>query len=293
MRRQLTIHGLVLSLAIAVNGVRAGSFETMAWYEIESRGLSGLGQRVFEQGKGQWIHARSDHFICHAGSIARIDEVLARAEYAYGRMSELLGLPDLQGRGHVFVIESREEWDRVMREAGAREEGIAVHVGRDMFVLRGAGEASVSILDVPHEMVHYRLHNAPHFRLPLWLEEGLALRFGWRVAKMYREKEGYQLTHEQPALGAEELISMRELLEAERYPGTQAEMRAFYRESSELVHAVWDNLTPDQFRAWIQATGSKGLNWAEALKTMFAFEDKDITAMLQRVEGRAVQSITE
>jgi len=203
-------------------------------------------------------------------------------------IDEMLGLPPQMETGFVFVIDQEADWDRILQAAGNRVEGAALHIGREIYLRRSA-EGSTPWIDIPHELVHFRLWQTHGGRLPLWLEEGLAQYMGWELARRYQLARGLELERELPALAPEHLLPWEEMMQWSAYPAGPAALMAFYRQSEELV-AQWARMAaPLQWRADIRRLIEEGETLRETLITSYDDGEERYRSLLRRAETKVRQ----
>lgn len=258
-------------------------FELKSWRALEDRDVARLGRAVMRGNARSWVHAESDRFTYHAATRQRLERVMRETEWSYAEVTRRLGLPPAKERGHLFVVEDEGDWSRVMRAAGRRTDGVALHVGREIFILRDefSGRAYV---DVPHEMVHYRIAQVYGRGAPLWLEEGLAEYLGWETALAYHAKRGLNLYREQAALSDEDWIPWPELFAMESYPDEPTRAAAFYRQTGRLLEEVADVIGKDRIGALTASVVRDGGTLREALKNDHEIDGAEFVRMLDRVE---------
>lgn len=282
MNRVLPITLLLLCACTVIRGETA-PYKTRHWRALEDRNVSRLGRAVMRGSAGSWIHAETGTFTYHAATRERLDWVIREAEWTYAEVSRRLGLPPASERGHFFVVENKGDWARVMRAAGRREYGVALHVGREVFLLRDA-HAGTSYLAIPHEMVHYRLWQEYDREVPLWLEEGLAVWLGWDVAQAYQDTRYLKLYRQQEPVQEEHWIPWPTLLALERYPDRPVRMAAFYRQTGQLVREIIEGIGDERLREFVETMMREQRSLREVLVEEFEWSAEEVAAMKERVE---------
>ncbi len=283
------IYGMCCWLGWGVAAHGSGRpFDVKPWRALEDRNVSRLGRAVMRGGTHAWIHAESETFTYHAATRERLESVAREAEWTYAEVSERLGLSPASERGHLFVVEDEGDWTRVMRAAGRRADGVALHVGREIFILRD-GPGGRTFVDIPHEMVHYRLWQQYGRDLPLWLEEGLAEYLGWQVAIRYQRTRQLHLYRERSPVEEQTWIPWTTLFEMERYPADPRRTAAFYRQSGGLVGAIAEKIGEKNLGPLVQTIVEKGYTLKDALAIEFDLEESVVDDMLKRVEQEMKQ----
>lgn len=278
---------LLLCSCAAVDG-RDAALEYKKWRALEDREVSRLGRAVMRGASGSWIHAETPSFTYHAATQARLERVAGEAEWMYAEVSRRLGLGTANQRGHLFVVEDEADWMRVMRAAGRRSDGIALHVGREIFILRDQHTGSAYI-DIPHEMVHYRLWQAYGRDLPLWLEEGLAVHLGWETALAYQETREMKLYRQQSPVKEKDWISWPELFAMTHYPESASRTAAFYRQSGCLLEEVTRVIGAEQIGPFVETLADGRRSLRDVLETDYKWAAGDVDALQARVEQAVKQ----
>lgn len=256
-----------------------------SWDELSDRDLTPLGRAVLNAGKPDWVHAESEHFIFHAGTHAAIEEIASEAEFAYVKIGEMLGTHGGARKGHVFAVERREIWEKVLQGSNRRNDSLAMQMQNDLFVLKETNSVG-NVLRIPHEMVHFRLWQLYGNRAPVWLDEGLAGYIGWKVAVAAHSLKGKQLVRAPPYLKREHLLSLEQLTGATTYP-VGGEATAFYIEAELFITAIIRKIGDDKLAEFVKAVTGDGIPWNDFLRERFSFADSDFAWLVQQIEKYA------
>jgi hypothetical protein len=258
-------------------------FAVKPWGELSDRDLTPLGRAVLNAGKPDWIHAESEHFVFHAGSPAAVEEIASEAEFAYVKIDDTFGANSVARKGHVFVVERREIWEKVLQGSNRRNDSVAMQLQNDLFVLKETNNVG-NVLRIPHEMVHFRLWQLYGNRAPVWLDEGLSATIGWKVAVAAHSMKGKQLVRAPPYLKREHLLSVEQLTGATMYPAGSETGAAFYIESELFVSAIARKIGDDKLAEFVKAVAGDGIPWNEFLRERFSFADSDFAWLEQQIE---------
>jgi hypothetical protein len=258
------------------------------WGELSDREPTPLGRAVLNAGKPDWVHAESARFVFHADSAASVEEIAGEAEFAYLKVDDLLGTNSVVRKGHVFVVERRAIWEKVLQGSNRRNDSVAMQLQNDLFVLKETNSVG-NVLRVPHEMVHLRLWQQYGNRTPVWLDEGLAAYIGWKVAVAAHALRDKQLVRAPPYLKREHLISLEQLTSATVYPPGSEEGAAFYVEAELCVSAIARKIGDDKLADFVKAVAGDGVPWNEFLRERFSFADSDFAWLEQQIGKYASQ----
>ena len=258
-------------------------FTVKPWGELSDRDLTPLGRAVLNAGKPDWVHAESEHFIFHAGSPTAVEEIAGEAEFAYVKVAHTFDTNGVTRKGHVFVVERREIWEKVLQGSNRRNDSVAMQLQNDLFVLKETNSVG-NVLRIPHEIVHFRLWQLYGNRTPVWLDEGLAATIGWKVAVAAHSKTGKQLVRAPPCLKREHLLSLEQLTGATVYPAGSEEGAAFYIEAELFVSAIARKIGDDKLAEFVKAVAGDGIPWNDFLRERFSFADSDFAWLQQLIE---------
>lgn len=256
------------------------------WDELSDRDLTPLGRAVLNAGKSDWVHAESEHFIFHSGSPAAAGEIADEAEFAYVRIGRTFSTNGAARKGHVFVVERRKIWEKVLQGSIRRNDSLAMQLQNDLFVLKETNSVG-NVLRIPHEMVHFRLWQLYGNRAPVWLDEGLAAMIGWKVAVAAHSLKGKQLVRAPPYLKREHLLTLEQLTGATTYPAGSEEGAVFYIESELFVSAIARKIGDDKLAEFVKAVAGDGIPWNDFLRDRFSFADSDFAWLEQQIEKYA------
>ena len=277
---------LVALSATALVATAQSLFTVKPWNELPDRDLTPLGRAVLNAGKPDWIHAESEHFIFHAGSSAALKMIASEAEFAYVKINDMFGTNSVARKGHVFVVERRKIWEKVLQGSTRRNDSVAMQLQNDLFVLTETNSAG-NVLRIPHEMVHFRLWQLYGNRAPVWLDEGLAAYIGWKVAVVVHSQTGKQLVRAPPPLKREHLLSVEQLTGATTYPAGSEAGAAFYIEAELFVAAIARKIGDDKLAEFVKAVAGDGIPWNDFLRERFSFADSDFAWLAQQIEKYA------
>ena len=137
-----------------------------------------------------WLTEPRDHVTAHARNSALLSDAAAQAEFALSQLHAWFGEPPRPGSIHLLVVPPERFATMV---AGAREKGVnAVSFGATLVVREGADRVR-GLDSICHESVHAFLAARLDPRPPLWLEEGLAVHWGRRLAEDLHRLRGLEV----------------------------------------------------------------------------------------------------
>jgi hypothetical protein len=255
----------------------------VTWADVSDRHSSALARKVREEDPDAWYYAESPHVVAYAQSLQAIDLAISQAEFACVEIGRLLALPETGRKAHLILVRRNVTWDGIVAGAAIRPDGLAFQKGREVFI---KATDQVHISRVPHEMVHFRLRDT-YGELPLWLEEGLAMEYGWRVAGMWAETKGLKITRSLPATPPERQWSLDAMTALREYPAAPLEARAFYRQSEELARAIVERIGLQKAGDFLKAVAGDGLSWRVVLAEQFGLKDVVLAEVERQVAERS------
>lgn len=268
-------------------------YEMKPLRSLSDRDVSAVAAPLLRSVRRSWTHAESRSFMYHAASAALLAATVDEAEWCYTKIASWLPWPSEQRKGRLFIFDDRVEWEAMMRSGEHRKDGVAFHVGREIYILRG-NEIPERYIDLPHEMVHYHVWQTYQNTLPLWLEEGLAVHFGWELASAYQLRQGLRLYRENAEPDQETWLSWDEVLARRTYPADPIKNRAFYWQAGQLVAFLAEVLSDREWVEVVQAFAEDpDVALSAVLHELFGWSSARIDAMKQRVSGDPLERITE
>ena len=277
---------LVAFFATALIATAQPLFTVKSWDDLSDRDLTPLGRAVLNEGRPDWVHAESEHFIFHAGTLAAVEEIAGESEFAYIKIGDTLSTNGVARKGHVFVVGRREIWEKVLQGSNRQDDSVSMQLQNDLFVLKETNSVG-NVLRIPHEMVHFRLWQLYGNRTPVWLDEGLAAYLGWKVAVAAHSLKGKQLVWAPPHLKRENLLSVEQLTGATVYPSGSEAGAAFYIEAELFVSAIARKIGDDKLAEFVKAVAGDGISWDDFLRERFSFADSDFVWLERQVETYA------
>jgi hypothetical protein len=249
----------------------------------DTDGVSRFGRRVLEAGGDNWERTVSDHLVCYVQSMDDLRAITRKAEFAFTEAGRALDLPLPAEPAYLYVLSDTEAWLRLQRRAHLRFDGIALQSGMD-FVILNTGTNFPLRDDIPHEVVHLRLRQAYGDRLPLALEEGLAVFIGWEINLSYHLLHGEILSRSEATIPHEHLLLLEELTTAERYPAEPARTRAFYRQAALWVRAIAGLIGEENLGTFVRSVAQGEGSWQEILNTKYEADERDLAMVRRAVE---------
>lgn len=286
-RSIIIVATLVVTVAAAVVLLQKPADEQAAALD----GLSPLARGLLDG--SEWEHMGAKHVLVHAQSRDVLARAARQADFSLLYVHGVLGtLKTAEKPAHLFLVADADLWEKVLLGAGVRREGLAAHHGNEVFVFHDPG-ATLARLKIPHEMVHLCLDRAYGRALPLWLEEGLAGHWGWAVARTEGEAAGQQLERTMPALEANDLMPIETFTALETYPSDAARLRAFYRQSQDLVRAIEDRVGADRLGPFVRVMAETGGDWRDVLKHHFNCTSGELRDTQDRAISRSMETVVD
>jgi hypothetical protein len=245
--------------------------------------------RTFIKQLSDPLHAQSPHFIGHGDSRESVERVLRKAEAARTDILAVLAVDVSPERAHCYVVADEASWAKFRRKADLREDGMAFHVGEDIFVRPEAGRYEEVTQDIPHELVHFYLREGYGDSLPLLIEEGTAMQLGWQVTEAMYAFHGRRVEqHWEPLGQAGDGPDLAAVMRLKRYPEDPAQATLFYRLGEAWISAVRELLDDAAFADYIREVSVGNENaWKTALIGPTGMSEEEFEAMVDRVEAAA------
>lgn len=277
------LSAVVLVAAGGMWGFRAATRQV----ERGEEQLSGLAQDLLAARGSEWVHMPSKHFVIHALNSSALVATAKEADFAYEEVGRRLGQQPTGGKTHLFFVDDAPLWKNTIVASGLRPEGLSLRYQDEIFIL-GAPVGGAEKVNLPHEVVHLRLHELYAERLPLWLEEGMASYLGWEVAQAYHLEQGTKLTRTTDPLPPDEFLPASDVLGAEVYPEDPAAVRAFYRQTEERARAIVKTIGRSSIREFLSEQVEHDEPWQQTLRDRFHCTNEDLEAIEKTVRERCL-----
>ena len=227
-----------------------------------------------------WKHAlRDDWLYGHSADEALLKEGLHEARFYSTRLNRRFGGSMQDEPLHLLVFSQEKQWRKFLAKAGLFPHSQALFTGHAIYLYRGGAVRDLS--DLAHEMVHLGLKRR-FSRLPLWLDEGLALQWS------------EELTHEFYSLRNRYVASKKDTKRVETedfditaltvYPKSPEAQGYFYRRSKAMVDRLQGLLGDEVFIQYLEAVSQTKLGWRELLKKDFNIS----VEQLRMIEARSM-----
>lgn len=276
--------GLLVAAGIARAGEDAPVYRMKAWLDVSDRELSALGRQVLESGGTAWFHAEGDRTICHGASIRSVDAAAQAAGFAVDEIGRKLYLPARTQKIHVFLIDDEKQWEKLIQKHGFRPDGLAMQLGRELFVLTARADGDMA-RRVVHELVHVRMRELCADNLPLWLDEGTALYLGNEVEREFLEKQGED-ADKSFSRGEVRAMSLKQAERQNAYPPDTYQARAFYATTEAVVawtvQQLGEEVFPDVIRA---ACDGRDIDFLSLLSDRFGVTTEQSRKLHRMLDG--------
>ena len=222
-----------LALAFAA-AAQARPGEVRTWAELADRDWSPAALELRTVEAARWTYLEAPGFTIAGRSLRGLDSAAQEAEAARRYFTNELQRAVPSRPPVIFMIGDREVWTGLVARAGLRPDGESLQVGREIFVRTTNGLAGGR---VGHELAHYFLRpSGDGERLPLWIEEGLALRWGGEAMRLTGLDDG--ASHLCAVESADDLAPWDDVMSRTEYPESPRAARVFYRQAGELVNGL-------------------------------------------------------
>ncbi len=257
-----------------------------AWINMPDKGIGRAAKKLLRARRGAWIHARHQSIFIHGTTIQSVDRIICQAAAVIPRVTRVLGVEDGERPIHIFIVDDVAHWDDLMKASGWREDSQAVSVGKSLFLKSGTNLHNR--IDLTHELVHYFIqHDLPH-ALPLWLEEGLAMYWGWELTADYFRTLGLHMHRQQKPPATGNLFALQELLSQLTYPTDPERNRAFYYQSEVLMKALYERLGDEGLRELLHSSANDFRNPVKFFIERMDFTQNELETLRGIVEQQTV-----
>jgi len=219
--------------------------------------------RILIQEPAQWWCVSNNLFQIFSRDESMLDTINKKTTYSFEKAKELLGVDQPVAPPTLYVMSDMERWNELIHEHNLLSEGVSLQSGREILLLI-QDKDDFSRDAVPHELIHYIIHEQ-QLRLPLALEEGIALHFGWAINLDAHLSQGNVVTRHQRPVAPDNYIDFDHLVSLEAYPENTSEMKAFYYQSERFVRAINTLVPSKEFPAFIKKVGTGDKNWQDVL----------------------------
>ena len=235
MRRLLVASAMACAAAAPVFAQSPATIPIVPFERLSDTQITVDGRRSLAIRPSEWSHAETEHFILHFFHTFIAAPVSVEAEFYYRYIFADLEASTTYaggtGKTHIYLFESRDDWDAFRKTAFLESWTGAVHIDGALFVPRYP-EFKWKGNALGHEIAHLMVHRFVGTRLPLWLSEGYAEDVSSRGYSAFHRARGY-LSHPREAIPPG-FMPLARLTTLPAYPADE-EIKTFYRESRALT----------------------------------------------------------
>lgn len=227
-------------------GKKAFRLDRIKADKMDVRALSARGRIALAIPDIDWDHAQTDHFVLHYERRMFARKVGRMAEFMYDYIAEELKVThdQIEGRSHIFIFRSEEDWQLFIYQARVPLEWAFSMVEGPSMYLRQDRTTTESGEVLAHEMTHLVMRRFFVGRPPLWLDEGLAQwyeEFAYPAFKGIKKSRRTQFrSPDYPVYPLDPLFRLVD------YPAAPAARRAFYETSKYLVGYLMTQWSPER-----------------------------------------------
>ena len=247
--------------------------------------LSALGEAVWQAGGDRWVQARGRGVTVHAFSQEQATNAAGIAARALRDFQDYWEEKPVLEEILIYIVADDALWNRLVQDQEFRPDSLALELGREIFIKGGGGDALVA--RIPHEIVHYVLHQRYGRKMPLWLEEGLALQVGHVLTRQqaadYQEKDG---SGRAGLAFWRKRVDLDWVVAQERYPVEPGEARMYYRAIRNLVHEIEAREGRAKLREFTRSICGEGLTFEQAARKVLGWTIYDIKDVQNKLLAR-------
>ncbi|MEM7393962.1 MAG: hypothetical protein AAF492_16610 [Verrucomicrobiota bacterium] len=268
-----------------VTSARAEKISIKTWQEAMDSGVSKMGRKALRDHRSVWSHAADRHFFYHGRGQAVLGEVAEEAAFATKACGRWLSIKPSRKPAHIFIIHSRDRWLKLAAGSRLRLDGKAFHHDNEIYVFRDP-EKKIH-LEIFHEAVHLYLTRAYGRDIPLWLEEGLAVYYGWKNADAFYASKELTLSRLLPRIDLSDAFSLNVLLTMKSYPRKTEANRVYYRQTGALMAALVEMMSEDEVSRLTRLIVRGDKKLVDVLKKHYAWD----AARFKRLEKSMLEGI--
>lgn len=288
----LLVAGWLMAVPLVSNGAeRWMPYRVVTPDELDLSRLSEIGRDMLKN-PDDWLIGRSEHFLVFGKSRPHVSAAVDEAENVLIQASEWLGLAYASAEPPLLVfIQDERQWEKLVRLHGVRHDGLALQVDREMY-FKDDPELRKRPDRVAHEVMHFLVAVNFPSGLPLWLEEGLAIHYGWQSAVRMNQQRGLAIYRELPPLDDERMLDLESLAGLKRYPIGVEEARAFFIQSEELVAVLAGRLGPEGMANLVRELGVRDGGSIEQIREAAGLDEEGLSAVEDEARRRCLESRT-
>ena len=257
------------------------AYVARTWAALEDRDWSPAALRLREAEATRWTYLEGPGFLAAGRSLRQLDQAAREVEAVRAYFSRDLGLPLPDRRAVILLVSDGASWADLVQRTGLRADGEALQSGREIFVL---ATNTCPPGRVAHELVHFLFRPQAGPGLPLWLDEGVAVR--WSGAAL-RAAADTPVPPAAPGLPAADLPDWDQLLAGTAYPESPGAARAFYRQAEVMAATLAERLGERGLVAFARDLAQRAGDWRAALAAR-AWSDRDIADWRAEVRSRTL-----
>jgi hypothetical protein len=274
---------LLLCALASAAGAQPSAPELKTWPGLTERDWSPSALRLCRTDARSWSYLEGSGYVVGGRRppllIQAVHEVRAAQEY----FSQHLGLAaQPQERSVILLIDDRAAWLKLAERSRLRPDGESLQVGREVYIY---ATETVRVGRVAHEMTH--LLNRSMHRLPLWLDEGLALHWGWQA--IHAAGLAPYMPRRLEPIPEADLLPLDLLTACVTYPETPRATLGFYREAEEAAITLGQRLGERGLAELACEIVHRSWNWRAALMAR-GMDDAAIKAWEAEVIQRCRES---
>ena len=263
-----------------VAGAQEAAYAVRAWASLADRDWSPPALRLREAEATRWTYLEGPGFLAAGRSLRQLDQVAREVESVRTYFARDLGLPLSDRRAVILLVGDGASWADLVQRTGLRADGEALQSGREIFVL---ATNACPPGRVAHELVHFLFRAQAGPGLPLWLDEGLAMR--WSEAAL--RAGGAPPPPTAPGVPADDLPDWNQVLAGRAYPESSRAARAFYRQAEVMAATLAERLGERGLAAFAGDLARRAGDWRAVLAER-SWSDRDIADWQAEVRSRTL-----
>lgn len=254
----------------------------------DSRGTESfpMGREVIRDPALWWCRS-NDMLIVYAQNPESLKDASDAISFSRRKAESLIGIEsNAEQTICYYLIRDDALWKELSTKYAIHTNTVSLTAGNEVICLIHDRETLTGDA-IPHEMIHVVIHQSG-LHLPLALEEGMALYFGWEINLEYHLSRGNIVQKKKNKLNSESLLAVDDLFQVSSYPQNPSALDAFYVQSERYIQAVHTLIGTAMIPDFLRKAEQGGRPWRDILAVDYQCSS-DQLAWVERVTARPIE----
>ena len=242
-----------------------------------------LGRAVIRE-PADWWSRTNQVLSVYSRRAEQLDAAFDKLHFSHDRAAALIGLdPKAVRPVYCYLLDDEQLWADLSAKYVIHSNTVSLTSGNEMICLvTGTDDLAGDAL--PHELIHVLIRQS-EMKLPLALEEGMALYFGWEINLEYHLSRGAIVQKKKKVLQRESLLAVDELFQVTSYPKDNEALETFYVQSERCVRAINELIGTAAMPEFLRQVGQGDRPWRTVLANSFSCGSEQL-AWVEQVTSR-------